>query len=309
MHEFHFIRPLFLLLLIPLALILSQLLFSKHSNNSSWRNACDAHLLPHLLRRVNSVNNQLPLLLLAAGWLIAVIALAGPTWQRLPQPVYRSLAATVIALDLSDAMYAGDIAPNRLTRAKFKVDDILKQIKDGQIGMIAFSSEPYVVSPLTEDAATIVAMVPVLSPAIMPVNGNNIGRALQKSADLIKQADIRDGQIILITANKPTAADNKMASELAKQGFKLSVLGIGTTQGAPISVSGGFMQDAQGNIVLSQLDPKALQQLAREGDGQYVAFTNNNQDVTTLLTHDSNALQLKAEESTAKTDQWKDHVP
>ncbi len=281
-------------------------MFSKHSHSSSWRYACDPHLLPHLLRRVGLIDNQIPQLMLAVAWLIAVIALAGPTWQRLPQPVYRSLAATVVALDLSDAMYAKDITPDRLTRAKFKVDDILKQSKDGQIGMIVFSSEPFVVSPLTEDAATIAAMIPVLSPAIMPVNGNNIGSALQKSAELIKQAGNRNGQIILITANKPSAADNKIARELARQGFNLSVLGIGTTQGAPISLSDGFMQNAQGNIILSQLDSQALQQLANDGRGKYVAFTNNNEDVATLLAHDASTLQLKAEKSAAKTDQWED---
>lgn len=305
MHEFHFIRPEFLWLFVPLGLIVSFLVFNRGYNNN-WRNACDQHLLPLLLQRVGSVNNYLPLILLITSWLVATIALAGPTWERLPQPVYRSLAAKVIVLDLSNAMYANDLPPSRLSRAKFKVQDLLKDIKDGQVGMVVFTSKPFVVSPLTQDAATIASMVPVLSPQIMPVGGSDIGLALKKAAELIKQGGSRGGQIILMTASPVTAEDDAVAKQLADKGITTSVLGVGTAAGAPVTMSGKFMTNNQGNIVLSKLQPQQLQQLAKAGDGKYVPFTDSNQDLNTLLSTSASSLQFKAEKTSAKTDQWKD---
>lgn len=86
----------------------------------------------------------------------------------------------VIALDVSQSMDTTDVSPSRLERAKYKIFDILRRIKEGQVGMIVFSSEPFVVSPLTSDANTIENLVTVINSDIVPVQGHNIYKALKK---------------------------------------------------------------------------------------------------------------------------------
>lgn len=283
MSDFHFLRPTALLLLLPLTLLL-WLLSKQKTTGGNWQQVCDSHLLRYLIVGTFEKSYR-PLLLLATTWLIAVLALAGPTWQRTLQPVYRSSEAQIIVLDLSPEMGATDVSPNRFTRAKYKIIDILHKYREGQIGMVAFSGEPYVVSPLTDDAETIAAMVPELNPDIMPVSGHNIGSALEKAAQLLKQQVMSQGNIVLITGSTPQASDLAIARQLRKQGIILSVLSVGTKTGAPIPQNGGgFLLDQQGAIHIAKLDSKTLQQLAQLGGGRHVAFSNDDRDINQLFT-------------------------
>jgi len=304
--EFHFLRPYWFFALIPLGLIVWRLSRQLY-RAENWRAACDEHLLQHLITQNNIKQSFTPFLLVALAWLLTIIALAGPTWSRLPQPVYQSQNARIILLDLNQSMFAQDIKPNRLARTKYKLLDMLKQLDDGQTGLIAFTSEPYVVSPLTQDTRTIASMVPVLTPNIMPVQGSNISAALEKAADLFKQANIREGQIFLMTDSTPDQQDEQVATKLAREGYETSVLGIGTVQGAPIpKQQGGFVTSGNGQTSIAKLNVVALQSLAESGDGRYATFTNSNQDLSyilkpALVQHLSNAKKTKA-----VADIWRD---
>lgn len=124
--QFHFLQPLWFLALLPMALLLWWLPRAAR-NGSDWQQACESHLLPYLLNKPVQAFSQLPLWLLASGWLLAVVALADPVWQKQPQPVYRSQDAVVVVLDLSRSMLSTDLTPSRLERARYKVAEILKQ--------------------------------------------------------------------------------------------------------------------------------------------------------------------------------------
>ncbi|MEA3291166.1 MAG: hypothetical protein U9Q71_02485, partial [Pseudomonadota bacterium] len=127
---FHFLQPLWLLALLPLMLLL-WLLHRREGGENPWRKIVDAALLPLLLTEGKGGAGRLPWWLLAIGWLVAVLALANPSWDRRPQPVFQSGHARVIVLDLSRSMDAADLKPSRLTRARFKVADILARHKQG----------------------------------------------------------------------------------------------------------------------------------------------------------------------------------
>ena len=129
---FHFIRPMWLwaLLLIP---ILIWLFAKRHSINSSWRHSVDLHLLTHLLVGNESRRRFLPVVALSVGLVVAVISMAGPSWSKLSQPVYQADITRMIVLDLSRSMDVPDVKPSRLTRAKFKVLDLLNKVKEGQV--------------------------------------------------------------------------------------------------------------------------------------------------------------------------------
>lgn len=235
--DFHFLRPLWLTLLLPLALLLWRLLRSG-GERDPWRAVVDPHLLARLLVDGGGAVRRLPLALLAIGWLLLVLALAGPTWARLPQPVFSAQQFRVVALDLSPSMNAADVPPSRLARARFEVLDLLHQAREGQTALLAYASEPYVVSPITTDVDTIVDQVPELTSALLPVNGpRRTDLALAEAGDLLKQAGAPNGEVILVTDGLTQPAAAMAAAEtLREQGYRVSVLGVGTAQwgaGAP----------------------------------------------------------------------------
>lgn len=284
MAEFHFLRPWWLLMILPAIVLLVLWLKRGRVGHSNWEKYCDAHLLEQLLVK-STVKDSLTLpLIVFISWLLAILALSGPTWSKYATPLYQKNSARVIALDVSPYMNANDVAPSRLQRAKYKVLDLLKAINEGQTGMVVFSGAPFVVSPLTSDNNTIASMVPILDSSIVPVAGSNIGLALEKAAQLLAQGGFNSGQIILLTASPVTEEDNKIAAKLAKDGYDTDILAIGTANGGPIAnPNGGFVSDDKGNIVLAKLDSHKLEQLATSGAGVMVDFTSDDSDITSLL--------------------------
>lgn len=278
----HFIRPVCLLAFIPLLLGFIFLLRAA-KDDSPWARICDPHLLKHLLVQTKTRTRLIGHWLYLALGIVLILALAGPTWEQSQQPVYQSAEAKVFVLDLSLSMKAEDIKPTRLARAKLKLLDMLALSKEGQAALIVFASAPFVVSPLTEDAGTIAAMIPTLDTNLMPAQGSRSERALEKAGDLLLQSNIPQGSIYLITdgVNEATLL---AAEVLAQKGHRVSVLAVGTASGAPIPyVGGGFVNDANGGIVIPKTDLQMLSRLAEKGNGYFAAITADDQDVNYLL--------------------------
>jgi len=169
---FHFLRPWWLLLLPCLMLILWYLRRARLQSRR-WQSVCDAALLPHLLISESGVRQRRGVLLMVAlVGLLAITAMAGPAWKQLEQPVFRDQSALVLMLDLSRSMDATDVKPTRLTRARLKLIDMLKQRKEGQSALIVYAADAFVVSPLTEDAETIIAQISSLQTTLMPQQGS-----------------------------------------------------------------------------------------------------------------------------------------
>lgn len=288
----HWLRPWFILILLP-AIAICILLLKRWQQQHTWRDYCDPHLLPQLLTEKRDAKHHFWFAWLLLFWLVCTLALMGPSWQRLTVPVYQTTDARVIVLDLSNSMLANDLAPSRLQRAKYKILDLLREIKQGQTAMVVFSSEAFVVSPLTDDSNTIATMVPTIDTSTVPVQGDNIASGIQQAGKLLQQGGAQHGQIILITDSTPNAQDYSVTRQLAADGYTTSVLGVGTEQGGPVPLSqGGFVTNKQGAIQFAKLNITALQQLASNGDGQYVAMTNNDSDVQALL-HSGSLDQVK----------------
>lgn len=279
----HFLRPYWFLSIIPLLTVILGLRQHLYQSNC-WKQMIDASLLEHLLVFPNSAKNYWPLILLSIMWFISVFALAGPTWEKHSQPLYQNQSAKIILLDLSSSMLAQDINPDRLSRAKYKVLDILENYREGQTGMAVFTSEAYTVSPLTYDTHTIALMVPELSPEIMPVLGNNIGAGLAEAEKLLQQGDAKSGTILLITDSIPNQNDQHIAIQIHNAGYDVSVLGIGTTR----------------------LDIPGLEQLANAGGGRFSSFTNTGADIHYLLSQTLQKTQIEKAKKQNSTTLWID---
>ncbi len=256
--EFHFLRPLWLLLLlaIPLFWLLRH---RGRADAGAWRGAIDPHLLPHLIERIDAGSGRGGIVLAIALWTLAAFALAGPAWEREPMPLYRNQAARVLALELSSTMMALDEKPSRFERARYKLVDILERSKDYQTALIGYAGEAYVAAPLTDDIGTVRNLVDALDPSTMPVAGNRRGRARSSEAQqLIQQAGLQRGDIILLADSADQSGDRSRAQG-PRAGLAVSVLGVGSTAGAPVALAqGDFLKDDSGNVIVAGRDDASL---------------------------------------------------
>lgn len=297
--NFHFLRPWWLLAVAAVPLLWFTLA-RRGADAGTWRAAVDAHLLPHLLApEDDAAGVRSPRWIIAIGWILACLSLAGPAWERLPQPLYQNRAARVIALDLSSSMAANDIKPSRFERARFKIDDILKRSQDMQTALIAYTGDAFVVAPLTDDVNTVSNLVDALDPSVMPVDGNDTGQAIDLGVKLIHQAGLDGGQIILLADS--ANSDGVAAAQRARsRGVHVSVIGVGSAQGAPVVLpQGGFLKNAQGDIELPKLDATGLAALAHAGSGSYASVSSDDNDLESVL----GTLQSHASTHAAKTKQ------
>ncbi|MCK4842872.1 MAG: VWA domain-containing protein [Methylococcales bacterium] len=306
--EFHFIRPFWLLAIIP-AIIMMVFLLKNKLNQGNWNAVCDEALLPFILQEKPAGKSRWVLSTGALASLLTIIALAGPTWERLPSPVFRNDAALVIVLDLSKSMDATDVKPSRLSRARYKIADILKQRKDGQSALLVYAGDAFTVTPLTEDTDTILSQISALNTELMPEQGSNTVLALEKAVGLLKQSGLQTGDILLVSDG--ISSDDLISEVDSLADYRLSILGVGTAEGAPIKLAGGgFFKDANGNIVIPKLNISQLSALANKGSGWYKTMTDDDSDINALLAQlDSPIEKQGGKDNNLLIDQWDEKGP
>jgi len=301
----HFIRPLWLLLL-PVAVIIPLLWRRLRRPSGDWGKICDKHLLRWLsVGNAAAKRSRVGPWLAGLVWLVAAFALAGPSWQKLPDSSFTSRDARVLVLDLSLSMLAEDLKPNRLTQARFRLSDMLDESLEGQTGLVSFAGDAFVVSPLTSDTNTIRNMLPALRPDVIPVAGSRPDRALELAAELLERSGMARGEILLIADSGSQAAVN-IAGKLARQGIYTSVMAVGTVQGAPVPSGDGFISDSKGNIVVARLQRDVLQAIASAGGGRYSELTAGSTTVSPWSSADGSEFTRKDD---ALGERWKDTGP
>jgi Ca-activated chloride channel homolog len=297
--DFHFLTPEWFLALLPLAAILWGASRQGAAQNA-WQRVVDRHLLPYLLVEQEGAARWLPLTLVTAGWLVAVVALANPSYERRPAPAVRPVDARVVVLDLSHSMEAADLKPSRLARARYKVADILNRSRDGQVGLVAFAGDAFVVAPLSDDAGTLLGMLDALSPEVMPVRGSRPDLGLAKAAQLLAQGGAREGEVVLVGDDAGDERARTAAAALGSEGHSLSVIGVGTAEGAPVPGA----RDADGKPAMARLDVTALQGLARAGGGDYATLTPDSADLDLVLHRQPGRVDPGRDAARVDADQW-----
>ena len=308
--DFHFLRPWWFAGLIPVALILALYQWRKRSAGN-WETIINPQLLPFLMQGEHnnrtSANRRLMIGVISA-WLLCCTSLAGPTWQQLPQPVHKQDSALVLIFDLSPSMLAQDITPSRLVRARFKLIDILKQRNEGFSALVVYGGEAHTVSPLTEDSNTIISLVPILHPSLLMEYGSNTEDAIDTAIKLAANGGYTQADLLLITDGVAASAFATIQSMLAAAGnYRLSILGVGTAQGAPIPYgNGSFVKDSSGAILIPKLDSSSLQRLASNGGGNYQELSADDQDIQQLLAGTEQLLPDATRELDRSFDLWDD---
>ncbi|MCP4598043.1 VWA domain-containing protein [Neptuniibacter sp.] len=276
-------QPLWLLVM-PVALLLTLWLQKRSTDAQDWSEVCDPELLP-LLKQQGAQNLKrrwLPWSLFIAVLLLALAA-TQPVWQKQPQPVFKQSDALVIALDLSASMNAMDLKPSRLQRANFKIKDLLNKLPDTEIALIVYAGDAFAVTPLTEDSDTILAALPAMTPDIMPVQGSRADRALVLADQMLAQANIQGGNILLVSDEVSPAQVAADASRIRSQGRRISILAVGTATGAPVPTDYGLLKDQQGQQVIAKTDISLMQEAAGLGGGQAQLIRVDDLDIDYLI--------------------------
>lgn len=282
MRAFHFLHPFWLLALPPL-LALAAWLARRRGRDGAWAGLLDGELLS-MLRLTDSDARRSPWILIGLLWTLAVLALAGPSWQRQVTPAYRAPGAWIVALDLSPSMDATDVQPSRIARARIAIQALLSAAHDARVGLVAFAGDAYTVAPLTSDVATVRNLAQPLAPSLMPESGHRLAPALADAGRLLRASPGEDRQIIVVTDGFDDPARALLAAQqLHHQGIDVSVVGVGTAAGAPLpDGNGGFVRNDSGQVVVSRLDAALLQRVATAGAGRYATLASLPQLIAAL---------------------------
>ncbi len=307
--QFHFLRPAWLLLLPLLAFLLYWL--SRHRFDSArWRQVVDARLLPYVLVGGGAAQRW-PRRVLGLVATLAIVALAGPTWERLPQPVYHNEAALVIALDLSRSMDANDVKPSRLARARHKIADLLAARDEGQTALVVYARDAVAVTPLTSDTETILTLLPSLDTSLMPAQGSRAERALELAFELFAGGGVPRGDVLLVGDGIDALALERLRAGLEGSPHRMSVLAVGTPTGGPIPLhNGGFLKDTEGSIVVPALAEDNLRAVAEAGGGVYAAISADDLDINALVYHfESGYAAADVRATERSTELWRELGP
>lgn len=281
--NFEFIRPWVLLCIIPLVLIyIVKLKYSQAP--SAMKQVLPKHLYQNLVVSESTFKLSRFVHIASLCCLLAILAAAGPSWQKLPQPVYKNETARVIVLDMSMSMRSTDIQPNRLSRARFKTLDLINQLADGETGLIAYAGDAFVVSPLTDDVNTIASLIPSLSPEIMPSQGSNVIYALERASELLNSAGYPNGDIFWITDGIRYDEIKPIRDFVLEHRHQVNSILVGTEQGAPITLeNGSLLKDNSGRIVIPGANIRYMRQALNTSQSKVVEFSNTADDIAQVI--------------------------
>ncbi|WP_375320682.1 VWA domain-containing protein [Aliivibrio logei] len=279
MANFTFLYPLWFLALIPLGVLV--LIQRKNKNTTGL-------IAPHIAKQLGltqkTQGNGFTLGLVLA-WLCVTTALAGPSFGYKDSPSFQLSGARVLVMDMSRSVYATDVKPNRLTQEKYKAKDLLPYWKEGMTGLVAYGADSYLVSPLTEDSQTLNNLITNLSPEIMPYKGkgSNLLAAVDQSIEMMTKSGHQQGDIIVLTDGISNQQLDKVMSRVKSTKWRISLLGIGTKNGAPIELSSGqLLTDASGKTVVATLDSDPLVTLAQATNGVAQLIQSDNSDIEAI---------------------------
>ncbi|WP_250492065.1 VWA domain-containing protein [Caballeronia sp. GAWG1-1] len=243
---FHFLRPLWLLLLIP-AVLLPFAWLRRNDVRSRWRNIIAPHLLEHLIVGERAKRGLQPIHSLAALIALSAIAVAGPTWQQERPPFDQDKAPLMIVLELARSMDATDVAPSRIERARQKVLDLAAARKGARTGLLVFAASAHLVVPPTEDPALLGLYVPALAPELMPHDGKNAAAGLALAERVLQKADDAAGTIVFMSDGFDESHTDDFVRMAKESRHQLLWLAVGTERG-------GAIRGANGEIATDEAD-------------------------------------------------------
>lgn len=300
----HFIRPWWALAFIVLGFVF-VILKKIRSEKTGWEKICDPDLLEAILIKFPTKKKSIlfPTILCS----LVILALMGPAFQKLPQPTYHKGQDVLFALDVSLASSLTDINPSRLTKSLFKLHDLSEKLAGVQMGLVLYANTPFTAIPLTPDKSLLQTLLPTVQSGIMGEGIASISSAIKQSVELLTQAQSSSGNILIFASSNDESAV-ETAKKAFEQGFKVSVVAVGTKENTPLLKKNGEFLTKNGKTVLSALDDKNLAEIATAGGGIFVSITEDESDLNKISTYILNEKINSHEfaDNDIKADVWQD---
>lgn len=259
----------------------------------------------------------LKLVLMVAALCALSIALLRPQWDKKEETITHQTRDLLIALDISRSMLCQDGDPDRLGTAKKKIHTLVNQLSCERIGLLLFAGSPYLACPLTTDYDSFFMFLDQLDAQTVSSAGTDLDAALNYAIDLFAQVPERKHKIVVLFTDGEDFSGNSghIKERIAHEGLYLFACGVGTSQGAPVPVidrlgrPAGFEKQRDGSVVISRLDHQMLHDMATATGGAYVALTNDDQDMRSIVSGVSRFEKEKLDERKKQVHQEKYYYP
>ncbi|MFA0311411.1 transporter [Vibrio splendidus] len=281
--NFHFLRPEWLLLIVPLFAVL-LINWRRSQKRHSWVTHLPKHLSDALRVGESSRIKHLPILLLGVIGIISIVVAAGPSWYRQSSPFAEDTTPLVVVLDVSESMLQQDVAPSRLFRAKKKIAELIDLQGKGKTALVVYSGTAHLAMPLTQDIEVFTPLLDAIQPHVMPREGKFAEYTLPVINKLISETDM--ATVLLVTDAVNQQAYRSYQDYFNETGHQLLIYGVGNPD-VPSPLP---------------MEAKKLSSLASAVHGDFIAFTQDDQDIQNL----SGQITSFAELSTDQAEPWFD---
>ncbi|WP_433765678.1 tetratricopeptide repeat protein [Pseudomonas putida] len=301
----YWFRPWWLLLLPLLGWLLWQL-WHRQKRAGRWQMILPPAFHGVLLSGGNGRGSKLPWVALGVAWFLTVLALLGPSWERVEQQSQKPADPLVAIVELTPEMLATDVPPNRLEQARRKLLDLLQIRSDAQTAIVVYAGSAHTLVPLSDDLSTSRNLLDALKPSLMPEAGHRADLAVIKALNLLEQAALGDGRILLIGSSLSELERQGIRQALSGKSTQFLMIGIGTAEGTPITQEdGSFLKDEQGAILVPHLDEPGLKAFVNDLDGRYRHGRLSDADLRGLGLLDG-PRNLRNDGQTLRLDTWAD---
>lgn len=274
---FRFENPIFfwLLLVIPL-LVFVRYAHIQH-RKKKLRRFGDMNLLNEMMEDVSRYRPSVKFWLLMAVLVLLIIMLARPQMGSKISREKRKGIEVIIAMDISNSMLAKDVVPSRLEKSKLLVENLVDHFTNDKVGLIVYAGDAFIQLPITSDYVSAKMFLQNITPSLIATQGTDIGEAIQLAMNSFTQDEKAGKAIVVITDGEDHEGGAlEAAKEAKKRGFKVFILGVGTSAGAPIEISegNGYLTDNAGETVMTRLNENMCKEIAEAGSGTYIHVDN-----------------------------------
>lgn len=275
---FRFEDPIYLwlLLLVPILLLLRFLTYKRRI--AKLKKFGDIALVRELMPDVSKYRPTVKFVLILTALTLVVLMLARPQTGTKISNESRSGIETIIAVDISNSMLAKDVVPSRLDKSKLLVENLIDNFTEDRIGLIVFAGEAFVQLPITNDYVSAKMFLQNMDPSLISTQGTDLARAIRLAMNSFSQQENIGRAIIVITDGEDHEGGAlEAAKEAKKKGINVFILGVGSSNGAPIPVGNGYLTDASGKTVMTALNEQMCQEVAQAGNGTYIHVDNTSE--------------------------------
>ena len=286
---FRFENEFFLYFLYLLPIFVIIFVWNIFSNKKKLSKLGDLDFINKLIPDKSNFKSNFKFIIQLLAFASIVIGLANPQLGTKPQKVKREGIEIIIALDISQSMLSEDIKPNRLERARQSIYSLTDKLVNDKIGLICFAGASYLHLPLTTDYSAAKLITSTVNTDLIQTQGTAIGSAIELATKSFSEGDKISKALVIITDGENHEDDAiSAAKDAANKGIKVHCIGMGSIKGGPVPLyrNGnkiGFLEDDNGNTVITKLDANALGQIASTGEGNFIRGNTTDTDILDLI--------------------------